>query len=128
MIRSIYQGGRYLSVSGGQPSSPSIYNSYGSGQSSGAQCFVGQMRYNTNTQNMEVFDGTMWQTWATNSATVTLTPEAEELLDWARKKRQEDVNLKMRMEQHPGLKDAYEKFMIMDALTLEEENNVGQQA
>lgn len=70
----------------------------------------------------------MWQTWANNSATVTLTPEAEELLDWARQKRQEEVNLKMRMEEHPGLKDAYEKFKIMDALTLEEENNARQQA
>jgi len=128
MIRSIYQGGRYLSVSGGQPTSPSIYNSYSGGQSSGAQSFTGQLRYNTNTQNMEVFDGNMWQTWTSNSATVTLTPEAEALLDWAREKRQEEVNLKMRMEEHPGLKDAYEKFKIMDILTLEEEKNVREKA
>ena len=37
--------------------------------------------------------------------------------DWAKQKRQEEVNLKMRMEEHPGLKDAYEKFQVMDVLT-----------
>ncbi len=110
-----------MHVSGGSPSTPSIYQSFTSGQSSGPQNFAGQVRYNTSTQNMEVFDGNMWQCWSNSTATVGLTQEAEELLDWARKKRQEEVNLRMRMEQHPGLKDAYEKFMIMDALTLEEE-------
>ena len=29
------------------------------------------------------------------------------------------------MERHPGLKDAFEKFKIMDALTLEEEDKAG---
>jgi len=69
-----------------------------------------------------VFDGSAWQRMDTSAAQVGLTIEAESLLDWAREKRQEEVNLRMRMEQHPGLKDAYEKFKIMDALTLEEEH------
>ena len=31
-------------------------------------------------------------------------------------KKKEDELLKNRLEQHPGLKDAWEKFQIMDAL------------
>jgi hypothetical protein len=34
----------------------------------------------------------------------------------------EERDLKERMERHPGLKQAYEQFKIMDALTLEENN------
>jgi hypothetical protein len=126
MIRGIYQGGRYMQVSGGSPSTPAIYQNYSSGQSSGPQNFAGQVRYNIGTQSMEVFDGNMWQSWNNSTATVGLTVEAESLLDWAREKRQEEINLRMRMEKHPGLKDAYEKFKIMDALTLEEEKHGNQ--
>lgn len=121
MIKGIYPTGRYMTVSGGSPSQPNIYNTYGSHNNSSPQCFTGQMRYNPNGQGIEIFDGSMWQVLGSNVASVGLSGEAEALLDWAREKRQEEINLKMRMEQHPGLKDAYEKFKIMDALTLEEE-------
>jgi hypothetical protein len=120
MIKGIYSGGKYVSVQGGSPAWPSIYNTYG-GTGNGPQGFAGQVRYSTTSQAMEVFDGSTWQAIGNNISQVGLTPEAEALLDWAREKRQEEVNLKMRMEQHPGLKDAWEKFQIMNALTLEEE-------
>jgi hypothetical protein len=122
MIKGVYPTGRYLTVTGGSPSTPSIYPNYGTNPS-GPNSFAGQVRYNGNNQCMEIFDGNMWQMVGSSVASVGLTTEAEELLDWARQKRQDEVNLKMRMEQHPGLKDAYEKFKIMDALTLEEEKS-----
>ena len=128
MIKGVYPTGKYMTVSGGSPSSPSIYNNYGSNQfSSGPQSLTGQMRYNPSNQSVEVFDGSSWQTVGSSVASVGLSAEAEMLLDWAREKRQEEVNLKMRMEKHPGLKSAYEQFKIMDALTLEEEKH-GQEA
>ena len=118
MIKGIYPTGRYTTVSGGQPGSTSMYYSnHNSGQSSGPQSFSGQVRYNLSNQCMEVFDGNMWQMVGSSFASIGLTQEAEELLDWAKQKRQEEVNLKMRMEEHPGLKDAYEKFQVMDVLT-----------
>jgi hypothetical protein len=126
MIRGIYQGGKYITVDGGTPSTPSIYNNYNSGQGSGPQSFAGQVRYNTSTQNMEVFDGNSWVTWASSVASVKLTSDAERLLDWAQKKMFEEMDLEARMEKHPGLKDAYEKFRIMDILTLEEKHDVGE--
>jgi hypothetical protein len=122
MINSIYSGGKYMQVQGGNPNPVSIYNTQAQFNSNGPQSFTGHLRYNANNQCMEVFDGSAWQRMDTSAAQVGLTIEAESLLDWAREKRQEEVNLRMRMEQHPGLKDAYEKFKIMDALTLEEEH------
>lgn len=121
MIKGVYPTGRYIAVNGGSPSTPSIYpNNYGNNPS-GPNSFAGQVRYNGNNQCMEIFDGNMWQMVGSSVASVGLTPEAEALLDWAREKRDEEAMLKIRMEHHPGLKDAYEKFKIMDALTLEEE-------
>lgn len=40
---------------------------------------------------MQVFDGTNWQIIGASYATVNLTPETESLLDWARKKRIEEM-------------------------------------
>jgi hypothetical protein len=83
MIKSITPSGRYITVSG------SNANTYVNGYS-GAQG-VGNMRYNTSTQNMEVFDGNSWMTLSMDYTSVGLNSEAESLLDWARKKRDEEL-------------------------------------
>jgi hypothetical protein len=57
---------------------------------SGAQG-VGNMRFNTSNQNMEVFDGNSWMTLNMDYASVGLNGEAESLLDWARTKRDEEL-------------------------------------
>lgn len=77
--------------------------------------------------DMQVFDGNNWMTLSTSYATVALAPTTEEAIDWAKRKMQEEKDLHDRMKQHPGLKDAYEAFRIMDILTLEEEKH-GQKA
>ena len=122
MIKGIYQTGRYVAVSSGSPSYPNIYHQNSMG-SSGATSFTGQVRYNTNSQSFEIFDGNTWQTWQAVQASVGLTPAAEAAIDWAQKKMSEEYDLKARMEKHPGLKSAWEQFKIMDALTLEEDKN-----
>lgn len=114
MIKDIMASGRYMHVSGGSTST--YVNGYGGAQG------VGNMRYNTSNQNMEVFDGNNWITLNMGYSSVGLTPEAEALLDWARQKRDEEIMLKARMEKYPGLKEAYERLEIMKALTLEQEN------
>jgi hypothetical protein len=83
MIKNITPIGRYITVSGGNSST--YVTSY-----SGAQG-VGNMRFNTSTQNMEVFDGNLWMTLNMDYASVGLNSEAESLLDWARKKRDEEL-------------------------------------
>lgn len=113
MIKNIMQTGRYVQVQNG--TSSTYVNGY-----SGAQG-VGNMRFNTSNQNMEVFDGNSWIQLNMGHASVGLTIEAEALLDWARTKRDEEFKLKELIEKHPGLKEAYERLEIMKALTLEEE-------
>ncbi len=83
MIKGITQAGRYIAVTGG--SSSTYVNNY-----SGAQG-VGNMRYNTSNQNIEVYDGNNWVTLNMSYATVGLNGEAESLLDWAQEKRNEEL-------------------------------------
>jgi hypothetical protein len=113
MIKDIFPSGRYVHVAGG--AAGTYVNGY-----SGLQG-VGNMRYNTTNQVMEVFDGNQWIMLNAGSASVGLTSEAELLLDWAKQKRDEEFKLKSLMEKHPGLKEAYERLEIMKALTLEED-------
>jgi hypothetical protein len=82
MIKSIMSSGRYMTVSNGNTSTY-VNNQPGSQG-------VGNVRYNTSNQNMEVYDGNNWMTINMNHASVGLNSEAESLLDWARKKRDEE--------------------------------------
>jgi hypothetical protein len=101
MIKGITESGRYTIVSNGDAST--YVNSY-SGQQG-----VGNMRFNTSTQNMEVFDGNNWVMLGMGYASVGLTPDAESLLDWARNKRDEEMAWKSLAEKNQAVKIALEK-------------------
>ena len=81
---------------------------------------TGQVRYNPNNQQMEVFDGNIWQA-ISQGATVGLSSDADDAIRWAREKMQEERDLKTKLEKHPALKDAYDKFKMMEALVYEQE-------
>jgi hypothetical protein len=83
---------------------------------------VGQLRYNPGTSNYEVYDGNIWHT-IHNNVPVGLTQDAESAIRWAQDRMREEQDLKQRMERHPGLKDAWEKFQIMDIMTREEDES-----
>ena len=101
MIKSISSGGRYLNVYGGSPGTNYI-NNY-----SGAQG-IGNMRFNTGNQNVEIYDGNGWIQLASAYATVGLDQEAVDLLDWAKAKRDEDRRIEKLIETNPSVKIAYE--------------------
>lgn len=84
---------------------------------------IGQVRYNGNNQNLEVFDGNTWHVLSSNSSSVTLSNDAEEVLVWGQKKMREEQELEALMKRHPGLKDLHEKFELMRALCQSEEQN-----
>ena len=113
MIKSVNSSGRYIQTGGGIPMSPYF--------SPGAQG-AGQMRFNTNSNNIEVWDGVAWKEISNNYASVGLTSEAESLLDWARTKRDEDLKFKALMELHPSIQDLKEKLDIMVALVRKEQD------
>jgi len=100
MIKNISPSGRYIQVSGGNAST--YINGY-----SGAQG-VGNMRFNTSNQNMEVFDGSNWIMLNMDYASVGLSGEAESLLDWARKKRDEEMEIQALAQTNPAVKNALE--------------------
>ena len=82
MIDAISPQGKYMYVHGGHASN--YINGY-----SGAQG-VGNVRFNTTNQRLEVFDGNNWMALQMSTAMIGLNPEAESLLDWAKKKREEE--------------------------------------
>jgi len=102
MIKGISATGRYFTTSG---STASTYvNGY-----SGAQG-VGNMRYNTANQNLEVFDGNNWIMMNMDYASAGLTPEAESLLDWAKQKRNEELAWESLAEDNQAVKIALENL------------------
>ncbi len=94
--------GRYVQVSGG--TSSTYVNGY-----SGLQG-VGNMRYNTSNQHMEVFDGNNWVMLNMGSVSVGLNGEAESLLDWARQKRDEELKWKELAEKNKAVKIALDNL------------------
>ncbi len=94
--------GRYVQVSGGSAST--YVNGYSGSQG------VGNMRYNTTSQNMEVFDGNNWVTLNMGYAQVGLNGEAESLLDWARQKRDEELAWESLAKENQAVKIALENL------------------
>jgi hypothetical protein len=76
---------------------------------------AGQVRYNTNINSMEVWDGVTWKELSTHTS-VGLTGEAEALLDWARTKRDEEYRLEALAEKYPIIKDLKEQLEVAIAL------------
>jgi hypothetical protein len=113
MIKGL-QGSAHVVVTGGNTSVPYVNSNMNNP-------ITGMMRINGT--DLQVFDGSSWLSMSTSYATVALSPTTEEAINWVKRKMQEEKDLHERMERHPGLKQAWEQFHIMDALTLEENKN-----
>ena len=120
MIKSIHSSGPFLTVAGGNPGSTYIGN-YSNGPG------VGNMRYNPNSQNIEVFDGNTWIILSAHHATINLSEETVSLLEWARKKRNEELEMERLAQTNPTIKDLVtqikekeEQIHIVQALIKEE--------
>lgn len=123
MIKGITQGGRYLSVSGGTPYSNYVINY------SGAQG-IGNMRFNTADQNIEIWDGNSWITLHMSYATVQLDNEAISLLDWAKEQQRKQLEREALAKTHPAIanaieavKKAEEQLEIITILSKDHEEN-----
>ena len=84
---------------------------------------VGNMRFNTNNQTMEVYDGQIWQSLKMGDASVSLTQDAIEALDWVNLKREEERKIKALAEtntavadQLAAVREAEEKLRMITAL------------
>jgi hypothetical protein len=97
MIKNLLSSGKYISVLGG--GATNYINNY-----TGAQG-IGNLRFNTAIQTMEVYDGNNWIQLYMGNATVGLNAEAESLLDWTRKKRDEELELEVLAQTNPTIRD-----------------------
>jgi len=109
MIRSI-NAGAHIIVANGYESKPYI--------SPGAQS-AGMVRYNTNMDCLEVYDGQNWQTVGNAVPTVELSPLARQAVDWAIRKQREEDDLQALMKQHPGLRELHDQLEMMKILCQE---------
>jgi len=99
MIKSIHSSSPFLTVSGGNPGSTYIGN-----YSTNAPG-VGNMRYNPNSQNIEVYDGSTWIILSAHHTNINLSDDAVSLLEWARKKRDEDLERERLAQTNLVIKD-----------------------
>jgi hypothetical protein len=85
---------------------------------------AGLVRYNTSSNNLEVYDGLAWQALSNNGSTyISLNQESQNAIEWVHKKMQEERELQKLIDNHIGLRDAYEKFKIMEVLTRSDKDN-----
>lgn len=101
MIKSIATSGRWLTMSGNSPSS--FYIPPGA---SGA----GMMRWNPNMSTIEVNDGTSWKTLDMTHAYLDLSPDADEILTWAKKRMNEEKEWEALATTNPAVKIALENL------------------
>jgi flagellar hook-basal body complex protein FliE len=99
MINSIMSMGKHVIVGGGNSSSN--YINTGAGMMG-----VGDLRFNTSTQQIEFYNGQTWQIFTMAQATVGLTGTAETAIDWAMKKMEEEKEARAMAEQYPAVADA----------------------
>ncbi len=107
-------------VNGGFPATTYINTSSG-------YMNVGDVRYNTQMQRLEVYDGNMWIELGTSHASVGLTPDAELAIDWAKQKLNEELALEQKAKNNPAIADLLNKkkeiedqIKMVEILTREE--------
>ena len=110
MIKGINTGVG-LQVNGGYINWPQFYNN----STASNNTLVGQVRYNGANQNMEVYDGMVWQTMNSSYPSIELAPHVQAVVDWAQKKMAEETRLENLAKENPTLRDA------LDALRQAEE-------
>ena len=101
MIKGLTTGSKYTVVSAGNTSVPYINQNTNNP-------IQGMLRISGS--DLQVFDGASWIVMNTSYATVGLTGEAESLLDWARKKRNEEMERDLLAATNPTIKDLLEQI------------------
>ncbi len=120
MIKTVNGSGRYIMVNGGFPATTYINPNHGAMN-------VGDLRYNTSRQHFELYDGNSWIQLSESHASVGLTPDAENAIDWAIRKQREDADLESLAKSNETIADLLnqkkeldDKIKMVQILTKEE--------
>ena len=101
MIKGIAPMGKYTVVSAGNTSVPYINQNINNP-------IQGMIRISGS--DIQVFDGITWMTMNTSYASIGLSSDAESLLDWARKKRDEEIEIDLLAAVNPTIKDLLDQI------------------
>ena len=85
---------------------------------------VGNMRFNTSTQNMEVYDGNNWIILNSGTAHVDLSYRFKNVLQWAEKKMKEEEQIAEKCKQYPGLAKARDNYELFKKLVDSEQTQL----
>ena len=81
MINSFTQSSKYITAYMGSNNDPYFSMSAPS---------AGMLRFNGDTRNMEVYDGSSWRPMTGTSASVSMNPDAEKAIEWALKRIEQE--------------------------------------
>lgn len=116
MVNGLSSKGKYIYIHGGHSHIPYI-----SPGSAGA----GMIRWNPNTNQLEVNDGNIWIKFSETVPEIGLTDEAEEIMDWAREKMREEQRIKELCQRYPALQKAKDNYdLILNIIKDENENQI----
>jgi hypothetical protein len=101
MIGTIQTTGKYIAVTGG-PSGNYVSGNY---VNNSGLMSVGQLQFNTNNQQMELYNGTGWQVLNLGHYYVGLNEQAEHILDWAINKMREEQELGRLAKENVAIQD-----------------------
>lgn len=76
--------------------------------SPGAQS-AGMVRYNTNMNQLEAYDGIAWKSLSGNFE-IELSPDVWSVVNWAKQKMEEEKRLDGLCEKYPGLRNARDNY------------------
>jgi hypothetical protein len=97
MIKGIVNGPGVV-IHGGWPSYPSF-------SMNPNNPIIGAMRFNSISQNVEVFDGSGWLLLNGSIPMVGLAPDSEKAIEWAKKKMEEEAYVLGLSREYPVIKD-----------------------
>ena len=111
MIKGVV-GSQYIQVSG---SNNSPYISPGS---AGA----GMIRWNPNMQQLEVNDGNTWLPLSSGFSTIDLSTDVIEIIEWCKRKLEEERRIEDLCKRYPGLQKAKDNFEMFKKLVENEQS------
>jgi hypothetical protein len=104
-INKIVSSHPSIRITGGDPQIPELKYTVSNEPST-----LGDVRYNPNTKNLEVFDGTGWIQYAGSTAYVNLDLETTHVLTWAKCRMLEEQNIQEMAQIYPSVEDAWQNF------------------
>ena len=101
MIKDVISGSPFIQVTGGGGYTPYINMSNTS---------AGMTRWNGSTQSLEVYDGHAWMVISSSISNIGLTGEAVSIMEWARKKMNEEASIEKLAREHTAINIALDNL------------------